>query len=727
MEYEEEALAAIIDAAIASFKKKDYNKCLGQLNEVLQLFQGKQRSELIKIRKFYDLTENPLMGVLCHPRLLSVLDHRAATYEKLGNLPRALKDAQKATMLDPLDPKGYLRAAKLLGKENKDVDAYRVLQRGIYTIERALEKHDVPVSQNLLTSLRNKYSELNRKLKQKRGEVSLKRGSETSRTSESIKKARSFAASGLQRKLDEMLPLPRFSSAPKALEPSFNNRPSLDPLVRLPVDVIEQIFQYLPVRSLLRSHLVCKDWYALLTSMPNLYCEIFSLRHRSTAPEYFGGLKLMKKVSQYSYQKSVNSIKLWSTYDAIHLGRILENIVSDETLKLRKLDIVNRDFSWQLLLNKLEKCKWKLQNLMSIEKLRIVVNRPLSNPRLMLHLYPKLTDLDIVVADEVVNYSYDPLTPTSETYQGLLQALKGTTASETLTGLSYISHEKYIDKRPLSQPLILHLQFPALTRLTLVGFNFKNATHEFGEFICRCDHLETLYLENNAELPIRTLLRLLQLFEAKFKLKRLTIREEGELRHCSLNDVEEDSLPCLSNLQHLDIYGSSLSSRGLLKLLAIANAGLQLSSLNLGKSRFVFFRRDQFVSGHEVLDFSLVFQIAPHLHTLYLNEMDLDNLSMKLLHNDLANACGYDNIKLKKLDLSFCQKINGIGLMNLLNFSNSQPSNPKTLFLDELILDGLDIHKGSINLLMNKDVVKLIRNDPTKTKWKQKGVNTLEP
>ncbi|PVH16988.1 uncharacterized protein CXQ87_004546 [Candidozyma duobushaemuli] len=725
MEKDEEAYEAGIEAAISRFKKKDYSRCLGLLNELVSHLQETSPSEITKIRKYYNLTPRPLMGVPCHPRLLSVLDHRAATYEKLGNLPRALKDAQKAMALDPLDPKGYLRAAKLWGKEGKDVDAYKALQRGIYTIERALEKHDVPISQNLLNSLRTKYAELNRQLKRKRSapEVSSKKPT----PEESIKKAKSFSASGLQRKLDEMLPLPRSSSAPQALEPRNIPKSTSDPLERLPVDVIEQIFSYLPVRSLLRSHLVCKDWYALLTSMPSLYSEVFSLRHRVTAPEYFGGLKLMKKVSQYSYQKSICSVKLWSTYDAIHLGRILENIVSDETLKLRKLEIVNRDFSWQLLLNKLEKCKWKLENLSTIEKLRFVINRPLINPQLLLHLYPQLTELDLVVADEVANIPYDTLTPTSDIYKKFLSESSAATSSNSLKGFSYINHETYIDIRPLAQPQLLKLRFPALTRLTLVGVNFKNATHEFGEFVSCCDQLESLYLEKNDQLPIRTLLRLLQLFEAKFKLKRLTIREEGESRHSNLNDVEEDSLPCLSELEHLDIYGSSLSSKGLLKLLTIANAGFKLSSLNLGKSRFVFFRRDQFVTGHEVLDFSSVFQIAPHLQTLYLNEMDIDNLSMKLLHNDLANACGYDNIKLKKLDLSFCQKINGIGIMNLLNFSSSQPSSPKTLNLDELILDGLDIHKGSINLLMNKEIVKLIRNDPTKTTWKQKGVNTLEP
>lgn len=722
METEEDLLSAKIEVAVLKFKEKDFLEGLALYNDIVRGLLEKSPASISKARRFYDLTPRPLLGIPCHPKLLLVLDHRAATYEKLGNLPRALKDAQKAMALDPLDPKGYLRAAKVLLKEGKETDAYKVLQKGLYTIEKASEKHDISVSQTLFTALKSKYSELNRKLKKKR----LNR--DTPRPDESIKKAKSFAASGLQRKLDEMIPLPRSTLAPVNEYTVVSDAPDLDPLSRLPVDVIEQVFSYLPVRSLLRCHLVCKDWYSLLTSMPNLYNDIFSLRHRVTAPEYFGGLKLMKKVSQYLYLKSIFSVKLWSTYSDVHLARILENLVSDETLRLKKLEIVNREFSMQLLLNKLEKCKWSIGNLGMIEKLRMVVNRPLIYPHLLLHLYPRLTDLDIVVADELVETSYDPLTPTSsETFKSYNEALKHKNSLQSLTAFSYISHSKYIDKRMVSQPKILLFQFPSLTRLTLVGVNFKNISQDFGRLISRCDNLDILYLENNLELPIRTLLRVLQLFQAGFKLKRLTLREEGELRHSSLNDVELDSLPCLSDLEHLDIYGSSLSSRGLLKLLTIANMGSHLSSLNVGRSKYVFFRRDQFVFGHDVIDFAQVFQIVPHLHTLYLNEMDLDGLSMRLLHKDLATTCGYENIKLKKLDISFCQKIDGIGLMNLLNFSSSQPSNPETLRLEELILDGLDIHKGSINLLINKEIVKTIKHDPLKTSWKQKGVNTLEP
>lgn len=724
MEVGEIVLSDRIELAVLYFKQKDYTLCLTIYNEIIKELSDKAPAELTKVRRYYDLSPKPLLGVLCHPKLLLVLDQRAATFEKLGNLPRALKDTQRAMTLDPLDPKGYLRAAKVYMKESKEVDAYKILQRGLYTIEKACEKHSVPVSESLLTNLKAKYKELNRKLKLKR-QSGLKDSPEPD---QSVKRAKSFSASGLQRRLDEMLPLPRSSTAPLEQLTMEKRKSDLDPMRLLPVDVIEQVFSYLPIRSLLRCHLVSKEWYSILISMPALYNDKFSLRHRATASEYSGGLRLMKRVAQYLYDKSIHSVRVWSTFNTMHLGRILESLVADRTLKLKRLEIVNRDFSLQLLLNKLEKCKWDLDTLKSIEKLRFLINRPILHPQLLLYLYPRLTDLDIVVADDLVESSFDALTPSeSENYQQYLRALEDNISYGNLNAFSYISHTKYIEKRLVAQPKILEFEFPSLTRLTLVAFNFKNRVHHFGEFLAKIPSLRSLYLEDNAELLIKDFVKVLLLFSPGFQLRQLTFREIGDQRHSNLSDVDAESLPCLFSLEYLDIYGSFLSSKGLLKLLSIANTGQQLSTLNIGKCQNVYLRRDQFAVGRDVLEFSQIFRIVPQLHTLYLNEMDLDNVSMKFLHKDLADVCGYDNFKLKRLDISFCHMISGIGIMNLLNYSSSQPFNSEVLMLDELVLDGLDIHKSTINMLINKGIVKRVFYDPSKTSWKQKGVNTLEP
>ena len=60
-----------------------------------------------------------------------LLDFRAATYEKLGDLNLALKDAHACLKMYEHDVRGYLRAGKLLQIMDKPSAALKLYQRGI--------------------------------------------------------------------------------------------------------------------------------------------------------------------------------------------------------------------------------------------------------------------------------------------------------------------------------------------------------------------------------------------------------------------------------------------------------------------------------------------------------------------------------------------------------------------------------------------------------------------
>lgn len=85
-----------------------------------------------------------------NPNHLTLLDFRAASYEKLDQTKLALADATTMVKTAPTDPRGYLRGGKLFGNQKKYAKAL-----GLYN--RALEKVDHTDSRyQLILDLKNK-------------------------------------------------------------------------------------------------------------------------------------------------------------------------------------------------------------------------------------------------------------------------------------------------------------------------------------------------------------------------------------------------------------------------------------------------------------------------------------------------------------------------------------------------------------------------------------------
>ncbi|EQK99194.1 Tetratricopeptide-like helical [Ophiocordyceps sinensis CO18] len=68
----------------------------------------------------------------CHdPLHLMALDYRAATFEAMGELPRAERDAKWMLELAPLQPDGYLRLGKIARLRRKNSFAWKVYSAGV--------------------------------------------------------------------------------------------------------------------------------------------------------------------------------------------------------------------------------------------------------------------------------------------------------------------------------------------------------------------------------------------------------------------------------------------------------------------------------------------------------------------------------------------------------------------------------------------------------------------
>jgi tetratricopeptide (TPR) repeat protein len=94
--------------AIARFKKKQYVESLRAFNEAIAIARNPQHK--------YPLA-----------KLIALLDQRAACLEKLNKYPEALKNAREIISLDSSEPKGYLRAGKVMqyiGDRQRALKAY---------------------------------------------------------------------------------------------------------------------------------------------------------------------------------------------------------------------------------------------------------------------------------------------------------------------------------------------------------------------------------------------------------------------------------------------------------------------------------------------------------------------------------------------------------------------------------------------------------------------------
>lgn len=740
-----------IQLASLHFRSKNFDKCLSLFDEINASVSSLNRHDLRSIRKHYSLPPEPLPGEkLVHPQLATVLDLRAATYEKLGHFEKAMNDANTIITIKPSDCRGYLRKGKILLRENKTKEAYQCFQQGRYYVKRAKEQLGMEVSERLLAKLEGEYRRLNEYLKAERERAkSVKLG--TLQNASSLKKpmsstlaapsfpsamkSNSFPAT-LQMKLDEMLPLKRAksSSLPEFKKQKVTAFSSLDPFGALPGDVIEHIFSLLPTSCLLRCHRVCGHWYQTLTSLPNLYKNAFSLKQRVTAAEYSQGLRLVKRVLLTRYSKSVHAMKVGSTLDVATLGKILQSIITDKTLRLNRLELINKELSFEFLLKMLDKCDWNYEALLTIEHLRLGFNSSISSYQAIFKLFPRLRSLDIIIIDQKLretNKYHLPLDLTK--INEFMQEADPICEEENLESLVLVNHTALTkdwqkrgpgDRTYYTKPRFLAIKMTNLRKFTAVNFDFSNLEVEFGQFLLLNLHLKDLYLENNDGLSMKEFLTILRLYEPGFRLEKLTMREKQPQPCYGMAEMDIEGFLCLHSLKHLDIYGCSLSCRGLLKMLSIANRLFQLESLNIGNSSYIYLKKDSFVRGREVLNFGQVFEVVPGLRQLCLCEMDLENVSLKFLHNDLVKVTGYADCPLKVLDLSFCHQIDGIGLMNLVNAAYSQPNGVSTLQFDELILDGLAVNKLTLALLEKRELVTTVKLDPFKLKWRQYGVNS---
>ena len=129
----EDVVEKALNLGFVYFKNEDYKNACNLFTKALRLALSYSQSKLEQIRESHGLSKRPFYETekVVHPRFVKLLDNRAATWEKLGDLTKALKDANRAVKYEPYNLKCYLRKGKILQKLQLDDMALKNYEEGL--------------------------------------------------------------------------------------------------------------------------------------------------------------------------------------------------------------------------------------------------------------------------------------------------------------------------------------------------------------------------------------------------------------------------------------------------------------------------------------------------------------------------------------------------------------------------------------------------------------------
>lgn len=231
---------------IQYFKKQNFNDAITLFLKVIQIYQDDFNTKKNILQKNSKVLQKNL-NISYNKNYVNTLDCISACYIKTENLEKALKYSRIMVALEPFGCKGYLRLSKVYCYLKDQKRAYEVVKRGYLKIREIKndtnKKHTYRVNEQLYQLLKDEV----RRLKDL--------------TSNSISTSQ---------------PLP-------------NNT---DPLKRLPMELIDKIFQEFSFTFQLESLLVCKYWKNTLINSTHI----------------FQNLRLKKNIKKLDFEKFLKFI-----------------------------------------------------------------------------------------------------------------------------------------------------------------------------------------------------------------------------------------------------------------------------------------------------------------------------------------------------------------------------------------------------------------------------------
>ncbi|AEY96449.1 FADR230Wp [Eremothecium gossypii FDAG1] len=680
----EDIIDRSLELGIQCFQGEDYKGAAELFSKSLQLARSYTDRSLEGIREKVGLPKRCLHDPsrVYHPRYLVLLDNRAATWEKLNKLDRALADAAYMITVDAYNLKGYIRRGKVLQKLGRYEEALQVYENGLKQAGEAEKTHAIHAPQKFLDIVYRQRSTI-KELLQSRARSSRSLTQQTVAKEPKLKRPAT---------IDSLMPGKKRSSS----------KAKIDYIATLPVEIIERIMANMDTRSIIRCYSVCKLWKYRLERLPHLYQEF---RLSCCYKNMLGYVNFVGALASRTAEYSCRSIQCVS-------GNVQEEEKSI-ILLLSRLMIGTRQLALMA-----KKCKAEriIQHICENKKLRNGVQRlSITAPvhfghKLNLHeLYTRTTSMTHL--ELVLNFH----TP-SEHVGGHLFPWQDHAVAETnlesftLMARNYsVHHVNVIEQFEYSSVL-----FKRLKKLCITGIDFRLGDRNNLKWISDMPNLQELWLERNTGIEFHELITQIVQVGAPKTLRHLTFREPPN-RHFDRMDQsqlglgEEALREFFQSLESLDLMNTRFDPQLLLLLLQPACEN-RIARLNIGNCPRLSFARDL-----EIL--TLIFQRLPALTDLLLpNVMEYTRQGMEVLRKNIKG------MKLKRLDLSFIPSLKGYELLDLLK--ELKGINP--LGLETLTINGCTaVAPQTVDYITRNGYAQKVMCAYERTQWEHLGINSF--
>ncbi|ANZ74811.1 BA75_01514T0 [Komagataella pastoris] len=653
-----------LKTGIELFKQKEYRRCYKAFTSTINFIEN-----------------DPDLAVSCLSQLISLLDCRAACLEKLDQLNMALKDGLRMIKRENYNCKGYLRTCKILDLQGKISEALSTAREGISIIETKKDQNN-----------QFRYSKL---------------------LLEQLKQLKNTLKTKLDKKNKLHFKVLKFDTpVPSTKKLRLVTSPTIDPSTYLPIELVKLIFSLLDFSDMYACLLVSTKWNSIISSSPELFQNL-QLKTQLSNKALNNCLNFLIKTLKSSNSKEIEYLRLKPKRSD---EKSSLNTLSSKPLLINALEI----YLQNLTLRDLLICRLSSKNgtrlFSNIVHLRLSVPLTRNYESFLIQQFSCLETLEYSIGD----YKRVPGDKYLARFTEQVELAATKSSLKTLSVIVLPSYNSITKHIPFSLAFQKNM-LSNLTSLTLTGIDFSPVIDEpwLGQFFKSLSNLVTLNLQFNKGMNFAWLLRNISNYQEVLQYNDL-INNSSDANEPSITPVlfhscpvkvlvmRECSVPALNvqsptpsllaydslkQLTHLDLYGSSISTRELSNL--IFHCSHTLTSLSIGNCLNVSFPNDVFDSRSNHFDVNVLFHV-PNLEKLYFNQISTFNdYTLKCFGETILTRLeqySLPQLRWKVLDLSF-NKISNTGLYNLFQVSKRQhlrlinQKAPK-LVIEFLIIDG---------------------------------------
>lgn len=703
------------------FKVQDYRNAKEVFIKAIKLVQLSRDDEIIKLRESLNLTshtytmiDDKVHKIVVHPRHIKLLDNLSASWEKLGELEKALRITDKMIQKEPYNLRSYIRRGSLLQRLKRYKDALLVYTKALRMAKYGHETLKIEYSQKFIDFIQNQKRHMKDILQENRSDSKEKKSSKRVFIDPVIEHANQ----------DKRLKM--------TLTDPVNEPAKVDFIKQLPLELLPIVLHNFKSSDLLKISMVSKTWSSRVLYFPNLF-KVFNLRN-TTYKNLSQFLNFIHKtIPHRNITMSENSQSL--TYAS--KTRFVDSITLSSRMASEEKRILKTFFTQlqkyqcnQLILSLPHTTIYELakyivssssfcestKDLSLLSPLRVDKSGDID----FLSHFNNLNNLELIFSGSLVPVT-SSFNATSDIPLSVISKLRPGW-SDNIRSLRIICDQEKVKSFPLLALLRFDSPFnwPSLKKLCVSGVTFEENTMNFS-WLLKFSEIEELWLENNKNSNFSYFMSTMRDHYVFKNLKSLTFRENIINGRYDMDATNRTNAygNNLKNLKSLDLMGTSISGIGLQRLASYFTTEL-LERLNIGNCPYIgFSRRNSLNDFENISTDEHFFENINNLKELYLHQLgSLNDDSIAALIQQIWSLKN-----LEKLDLSFNQSISGASIYELVLSIIRNNGKPIT----NLVLDGCSsISHVTINMMRDKKLVKRLDCIYEKEQWNQFGINSYK-